>query len=100
MDVAPVKGLGDGIGAVPLIGGATASLKSLAGCSPKRRRAALKVASRVPVDPRGGSAVVESEDSDSVKEPELVSEAEEVESEVVVLVDCSRIGAGVTCSAG
>jgi len=92
-----VNGLGGGMEAVPLIAPAVVSLT---GCSPKRRRAAFKVASRVAVDPRGGSAVVESEDSDSVKEPELVSEAEEVESEAVVLVDCSRTGAGGSCSAG
>ena len=95
-----VKGLGDGIEAVPLIVGAAVSLELLKCCSPKRRRAAFKVASRVPADSRGGSAVVESEDSDSVREPEAVSEAEEVESEADVLVDCSRTGAGVSCSAG
>ena len=95
-----VMGLGDEIVAVPLIPGATISLELPADCSPKRRRAAFKVASRVPADPRGGSAMVESEDSDSAKEPEAVSEAEEVESETDVLVDCSRTGAGVSCSAG
>lgn len=95
-----VKGLGDGIEAVPLVPGAVVSLELFAGCSPKRRRAAFKVASRVPADPRRESAVVESEDSDSVKEPEAVSEAEEVESEADLLVDCSRTGAGVSCSAG
>jgi hypothetical protein len=95
-----MKGPGDGIEADPLIAGAAASLELPVGCGPNRRRAAFKVASRVPADPRGESSVVESEDSDSVKEPEAVSEAEEVESEVDVLVDCSRTGAGVSCSAG
>ena len=45
-----VKGLGDGIEAVPLIAGAAVCLKVLTGCSPKRRRAAFSVASRVPAD--------------------------------------------------
>ena len=94
-----VERLGDEIEVVPLITGAVASLELLAGCSPKRRRVAFKVASRVPADPRG-SAVVESEDSDSVKELELVSEAGEAESEAVVVVDCSETGAGVSRSAG
>lgn len=100
-DATPVvEGFGDGIEAAPFITGPAVSLKVLAGCRPNRRRVAFKVASRVPVDPRGGSAVVESEDSDSVKELELVSEAEEGESEVDALVDCSRTGAGASRSTG
>ena len=99
-DVVLVKGLGDGIEAVPLIVGVVVSLELLVGCSPKRRRAAFKVASRVPVDPRGGSPAVESEDSDSVKEPKVVSEAEELESEADVLADRSEAGAGVSRPAG
>ena len=87
-----------GIKEVPLIGGVAVSPKLLPGCSPKRRRAAFKVASRVLVDSRGGSTVAESVDSDSVRESELVPEAEEVESDVVV--DCCRTGAEVSCPAG
>ena len=97
MGVAPVRGPGDGIGAVPFIVGAAVSLELLAGCSPKRRRAAFRVASRVPVDE---SPVVGSEGSDSVKEPEVVSEVEEVESEAEVLVDCPKAGVGASPSAG
>lgn len=82
-----VRGLIDGIGAVPLTVGNARSLGLLLGCSPKRRSAAFKVASRVPVDSRGGSAVVESVDSGSVEEPELVSEVEEVELDVDVVLD-------------
>jgi len=91
------KGLTDGIEAVPLITGASVSL--VPGCSPKRRSAAFKVASRVPVGSRG-SAVVESVDSDSVRESELVSEAEEVESEADVVVGLCRVGAVVPLSGG
>ena len=76
------------------------SLEPLTGCSPKRRRAAFKVASRVPADVRGGSPVVGSEGSDSVKEPEVVSEVEEVESEADALVDCPDAGVGASPSAG
>jgi len=90
------KGLTDGMEAVPLITGVAVSLELLPGCSPNRRSAAFKVASRVPVGSRG-SAVVESVDSDSVREPELVSEAEEVES-VDVVVGCCRAGAEVSLS--
>ena len=46
-----VMRLGDGIEVVPLIAGAVISLELLTDCSPKRRRAAFKVASRVPADP-------------------------------------------------
>lgn len=42
--------------------------------------------------------MAESVDSDSVRESELVPEAEEVESDVVV--DCCRTGAEVSCPAG
>lgn len=43
---------------------------------------------------------MESVDSGSVREPELVSEAEEVESEEDVVVDSCRAGAGAFRSAG
>ena len=95
-----VKGLIGGTEVVPLVIGVAVSLGLLPGCSPKRRRAAFKVASRAPADSRGGSAVVESVDSDSVREPELVSEAEEVESDVGVVLGCSKAGAEVSRSAG
>jgi hypothetical protein len=94
-----VKGLGDGMDAVPLITGAAESLESPGCRSPKRRRAAFKVASRVPADSRGGSDMVESVDSESVKESELVSEVGEAELEAVAVVDC-RAGAEVSRSAG
>ena len=93
------KGLTDGIEAVPLITGATVSLELLPGCNPKRRSAAFKVASRVPVGSRG-SAVVESVDSDSVKEPELVVSEAEAESEADVVVGRCRVGAEVSLSGG
>lgn len=95
-----VNGLGDGIGVVPLRAGAAVSLELLPCCSLKRRRAAFEVASRVLVGSRGGSAVVESVDSDSVRESELVSEAEEVESNVVLAVDCCGASAEAFHSAG
>ena len=95
-----MKGPGDGVGVVPFIVGVTVSLEPLAGCSPKRRRAAFKVASRVPVDVRGESPAVGSEGSDSVKEPEVVSEVEEVESEADALVDCPEAGVGTSPSTG
>jgi hypothetical protein len=95
-----VNGLGDGIGVVPLMAGAAVSLELLTCCSLKRRRAAFEVASRVLVGSRGGSAVVESVDSDSVRESELVSEAEEVESAVVLAVDCCGASAEAFHSAG
>lgn len=88
------KGLGEEMEVVPLIPGAAVSLLPT-GCSPKRRRAAFKVASRVPVYSRGGSDMVESVDSESVRELELVSEAEEVDSEVDVVTGC---GTGVELS--
>ena len=56
--VALMKGPGDGVGVVPFTVGIVVSLEPLAGCSPKRRRAALKVASCVPVDVRGESPAV------------------------------------------
>lgn len=93
------KGLTDGTEAVPLLTGVTVSLELLPGCSPKRRSAAFKVASRVPVGSRG-SAVVESVDSDSVREPELVSEVDEVESEADEVVGRCRAGAEVSLSGG
>jgi len=93
-----VEGLTDEIEA-PLITGTAVSLELLLGCNPKRRSAAFKVASRVPVGSRG-SAVVESVDSDSVRESELVSEAEEAESEADVAVGCCMAGAGVSLSGG
>ena len=95
-----MKGLIDGIEAVPLMVGAAGSLRLLLGCNPKRRRAAFKVASRVAVDSRGGSAVMGSVGSGSVKEPELVSEVEEAESDVEVALECCMTGAGVSRSAG
>jgi hypothetical protein len=93
-----VKGLGDGMEVVPLITGTVVSLEFPTGCNPKRRSAAFEVASRAPEDSRGGSDMVEFVDSESVREPELVSEAE-VESEVDVVVGC-RTGAAMSCSAG
>lgn len=79
------RGLGDGMEVVPLITGTAASLRLPPGCSPKRRRAAFNVASRAPVASLGGSDMVESVDSESVRELEPVSEAEEVESEADVV---------------
>jgi len=93
------KGFTDGMEADPLIAGVTISLELLLGCSPNRRSAAFKVASRVSVGSRG-SAVVESVDSDSVREPELVSEAEEVESEADVVVGRRIAGTEVSLSGG
>ena len=86
-----VKGVGDGTEAVPLITGVVPSRVTLAGCSPNRRRVAFNVASRVPADSRGGSDTVESVDSESVRELELVSEAEEVESEADVATGCGTM---------
>jgi len=94
------EGFGGGIEAVPLIVGVALSLELLPGCSPKRRRAAFKVASRGPVNSPGRSAVVEPVDSDPVREPELVSEDEEAESDADVVVDCCRAGAEASRSAG
>lgn len=93
-----MKRLTDGI-EVPLITGTAVSLELLLGCSPKRRSAAFKVASRVPVGSRG-SAVVESVESDSVRESELESEAEEAESEAGVIVGCCGAGTDVSLSGG
>lgn len=83
-----VKGLGDGIEVVPLIMDTGLSLGLPTGCSPKRRRAAFKVASRAPADSRGGSDMVEFVDSESVRELELVSDVKGVESEADIVADC------------
>lgn len=88
------------MGVVPLTACVAESLELLVGCIPKRRRAALKVAWRVPVASRGGSDMVESVDSESVREPELVLEVEEaVELEVDAVTGC-KTGAEVSGSAG
>lgn len=94
-----VRGLGEGMEVVPFIGSAEASLGFPLGCSPKRRRAAFKAASRVPADSRGVSDMVEFVDSESVIEFELISEVDEVESEVDVDADCTT-DAEVSRSAG
>ena len=84
--------------AVPLITGAAVSLEFTIGCNPSRRRAAFKVASRVPADSRWGSDMKEFVESESVREPGLVSEAE-VESEADTVVGCGT-GAAASRSAG
>ena len=94
-----IKGLGDGMEAVPLTAGAAVSLRLPTGWSPKRRRAAFRVASRVPGGSLGGSDMVELVESDSAKELELVSESGEVESEAGVVADCG-IGVEVSRSVG
>lgn len=94
-----IKGLGDGMEVVPLTAIPAVSLRLPTGWSPKRRRAAFRVASRGPGGSRGGSDMVELVESESVREPELVSEVGEVESEAGVVADCG-IGADVSRSAG
>ena len=91
-----VKGLGDGMELAPLTTGVAVSLGLPTGCSPRRRRAAFKVASRVLTDSRGGSDMVEPVESESVGGLELVSE---VESEADVVTDCGT-GTEVLRSAG